>query len=193
MTNIEEVGRPKSEDRSWKTEDRRPKTEVGSQKSEVGRPKTEDRTRHGPSARGEPLIRGKPTDGYRTVISTKERSQTNELRFGKLRSCFLRSPLGGKPEGKGAHSWLQWESRVLAAKKPVDEVGVFIPNGDCYGKKEEAPPNLPKGKGQEKRERGRPETEVGSWKKVAVCHPEQPVPNFRESRRIVAIAWDKTD
>ena len=70
-----------------------------SKKSEVGRPKTEDRSRHGPSTRGDPDIRGKPLE-YKTR---------------------------GKPS-----SWLQWESRVLAAKKPEDEVGVFIPNGDCF-------------------------------------------------------------
>ena len=63
-------------------------------------------SRHGPYARGEPVIRGKPG------------------------------------------SWLQRNSRVLAAEKTDDEVGVFIPNRDWFVEKE-APPNLPQGEEQE--------------------------------------------
>ena len=173
-----------------------------SKKSEVGRPKTEDRTRHGPSTRGDPDIRGKPLDNYirgkppfikcadtkmreyinvpirgkpplgvgvynsnitdlessapgSVILSEVEGSISNEVGIYNMRllSCFLRSPLGGKPEGKGARNWLHRKSRVLAAKKPDDEVGVFIPNGDSFAEKEEeeAPPNLPQGEEQEKR------------------------------------------
>ena len=47
-------------------------------------------SRHGPFARGEPAVRGKPD------------------------------------------SWLHRNSRVLAAGKTVYEVGVFIPDSDCF-------------------------------------------------------------
>ena len=94
-------------------------------------------SRHGPYARGEPLIRGKPPDVCTPVISTKERSLSTEVAFNNMRflSCFLRSPFGGKPEGKGVCSCLHRNSRVLAAEKTDDEVGVFIPNWDCFAEK----------------------------------------------------------
>ena len=133
-----------------------PKRENGRKR---GRPKTEDRSRHGPSTRGDPDIRGKPPDGYNNVIlSEVEGSRSNEVAPENER---FRIKFGMTAQGTGARSWLQWESRVLAAKKPDDEVGVFIPNRDCFGQKggEEAPPNLPKGKGQEKKKKNKENVE----------------------------------
>lgn len=98
-------------------------------------------SRHGPSARGRPAIRGKPQrinirgkppEVIITVISTKERSLLNEVVFDNMR--FLSAigmTISDKPNG-----WLHRDSRVLAASKIDFDVGIFILNRDCFAQKE---------------------------------------------------------
>ena len=137
----------------------------------------QSRIRHGPSARGDPSIRGKPpfkecadtkmreyinvpirgkpplgvgvsnfniTDfkspppdtvilsSLSRIFGKVEGSRAREPGFDSLLYCYLRSPLGGIPEGKGASDWLHRKSRVYVAKNSVGFFGVFIPNGNCY-------------------------------------------------------------
>jgi hypothetical protein len=148
-------------------------------KGEVRRPGlgNQSRIRHGPSARGDPSIRGKPpfkecagtkmreyinvpirgkppsgvgvsnfniTDfespppdtvipsNLSRIFGRVEGSRAREPGFDSLLSCYLRFPLGGIPEGKGASDWLHRKSRVYVAKKSVGFFGVFIPNRECF-------------------------------------------------------------
>jgi len=87
------------------------------------------------------LIRGKPVgrppdtvilSSLSRIFGKVEGSRAREPGFDSLLYCYLRSPLGGIPEGKGASDWLHRKSRVYVAKNSVGFFGVFIPNGNCY-------------------------------------------------------------
>jgi len=98
-------------------------------KGEVRRPElgNQSRTRHGPSARGDPSIRGKPP--FTECADTKMREYINVPIRGKPPLIWCRCVLiRGKPVGR-----LHRKSRVRAAKNSVGFFGVFIPNGEYFG------------------------------------------------------------